>query len=254
MHAYLFRFKVLYGQRLRTSPLFKQHAGVELAPIVEPLPRVHRALIMPCAPSGPPAPKEVAPGGNKQQDTECAAGGLRFYTDNLGPTDDDTAASEQLLLHYAEIYGTDQQQTAVEELADNNTDVETAANETAAKEPCAASASGKGSAARRTGSSYMAKRPGGKRFFLQKPPLPAGGGAAQASATPVKERHDVQELLKSAFKRNVSSMSSMIEQQNNYLLDQRALDPSTAIFTQAAMEIQMSPHGDEGDLFQHDEF
>jgi hypothetical protein len=225
-------FMVVHGKRLRTSPLLGQHALLELPPSVESAQQsVQRALV-------------------QQQDTECAAGGLGFYPDNLGPTADDTAASEQLLLQYADIFGTDQQQAAVEELTDNTTAAETAANATAVKESCAASASGKGSAARRI--SYMAKRSAGKR--VNKATLPAGGGAAQASATPVKERHDLQELLKNAFKPLVSSMSAMIEQQNAYLLRQDARDPSTAIFSQAKMETQMSPHDDPVELFMDDAF
>lgn len=251
-------FKVVHGRRLRTSPLLRQPALLELPPLELPpsvqsaQQSVQRALSMQYAPCWPPATNEVELGDKKQQDTECAAGGLGFYTDNLGPTDDDTAASEQLLLQYAEIYGTDQQQAAVEELTDNTTAVETAANATAAKEPCSASASGKGIVARRPGICYMAKRSSVKR--VNKATLPAGGGAAQASATPVKERHDLQELLKTAFKPNVNSMSAMIEQQNAYLLRQDARHPSTAIFSQAAMEMPMATHDDADELFLDDAF
>jgi hypothetical protein len=241
-------FKVVHGKRLRTSPLLGQHALLELTPSVESAQQsVQCAVSMQDAPCGSPAPNEVEPGDTKQQDTECAAGGLGFYPDNLAPTDDDTATSEQLLLQYAEIFGTDQQQATVEELTDNTTAVETAANATAAKEPCDASALGKGIVARRTGISYMAKRPSVQR--CNKSTLPAGSGAAQASATPVKERLDLQELLKNAFKPKVSSMIAMIEEQNAYLLRQDARDPSTAIFTQSAMETQLSTHNDPDELF-----
>ena len=251
-------FKVVHGRSLRTSPLLAQHALIELPPLELPpsvqsaQQSVQRALSMQYAPCWPPATNEVEPGDKKQQDTECAAGGLGFYTDNLGPTDDDTAASEQLLLQYADIFGTDQQQAAVDELTDNTTAVETAANATAAKEPCAASASGKGIVARRPGICYMAKRSSVKRE--NKATLPAGGAVPLATPHRVKERHDLQELLKTAFKPNVNIANTMIEQQNAYLLRQEAGHTSTAIFSQAAMEIPMATDDDADELFLDDAF
>ena len=227
-------FLLMYGHRLRTSPLFQQHKRIAGSPSVE---------------RAPSAAVERAPSVAPVHGDMCDAADLGFFEDACGLDDAvDVAHSDQLVSQFCEIYGTAQPQDGAGELAAQMTGAaETGAAETAATQSCATAAPGKAIGARRLriGHSYAARRKSGQSHNTITSPA---ASASQTGTTPVKTRQDVQVLI-NTFADPMSSIMAMVEKQNAYLVQQNLSDQSSTVFAQAEAQLPGVMQHDDLDIF-----